>query len=109
MSPECHENINDANNSDSSIADRMRGLQILDDHIVMHKRKKNRNRSTCVSGRERDGARGLHKSCCVTGDFDLQRFNRPLVPSEAIFGRGSAAWGREAGRQGGRGGDKNEI
>ena len=51
MSPECHENINDANNSVSSIADRMRGLQILDDHIVMHKRKKNRNRSTCVRGR----------------------------------------------------------
>ena len=61
MSPECHENINDANNSVSSIADRMRGLQILDDHIVMHKRKKNRNRSTCVSGRERDGAGGTIK------------------------------------------------
>ena len=61
VSPECHENINDANNSVSSIADQMRGLQILDDHIVMHKRKKNRNRSTCVSGRERDGAGGTIK------------------------------------------------
>ena len=60
MSPECHENINDANNSDSSIADQMRGFQILDYHIVMHKRKKNGNRSTCVSGNERDGAVGTH-------------------------------------------------
>ena len=107
MSPECHENINAANNSVSSIADQMRGLQILDDHIVMHKRKKNRNRSTCVSGRERDGAGGTHKSYCVTGDYDFQRFNRPSVL--AIFGRGSSAWGREASREGGRRGEKNEI
>ena len=54
MSPECHENINDANNSVSPIADQMRGLQILDDHIVIHKRKKYRNR-------ERDGAGGTIK------------------------------------------------
>ena len=39
----------------------MRGLQILDDLIVMHKRKKNGNMSTCVSGRERDGAGGTIK------------------------------------------------
>jgi hypothetical protein len=61
VSPECYENTNDANNSVSSIADQMRGLQILDDHIVMRKRKKNRNRSKCVSGRDRDGAWGTHK------------------------------------------------
>ena len=49
MSPECHENINDANNSVSSIADQMRGLQILDDHSVMHKRKINRNRESIAN------------------------------------------------------------
>jgi len=96
--PECYENANDANNSVSSIADQMRGLQI---------RKKNRNRSTCVSGRDRDGTWGTHKSYCVTGDFDFQLFNPPSVL--AIFGRGSSAWGREAGREGGRRGEKNEI
>ena len=98
MPPECYENANDANNSVSSIADQMRGLQI---------RKKNRNRSTCVSGRDRDGTWGTHKSYCVTGDFDFQLFNPPSVL--AIFGRGSSAWGREAGREGGRRGEKNEI
>ena len=107
MPPECYENTNDANHSVSSIADQMRGLQILDDHIVMRKRKKNRNRSICVSGRDRDGAWGTHKSYCVPGDFDFQLFNPPSVL--AIFGRGSSAWGREAGREGGRRGEKNKI
>ena len=47
------------------------------------------------------------KSYCVTGDFDFQLFNPPS--DLAIFGRGSSAWGREAGREGGRRGEKNEI
>ena len=71
MSPECHENINDANNSDSSIADQIRGLQILDDHMVMHKRKKNRNRSTCVSGNERDGAVGTHIKVIMSPEISI--------------------------------------
>ena len=60
-----------------------------------------------MSGRERDGAGVTQKSYCVTGDYDFQRFNRPSVL--AIFGRGSSAWGREEGREGGRRGEKNEI